>query len=275
MPAEPTTASTAARDLLGEHAQTVAEQATRHALTLESILAVLRSSRLDATAARTEAIEVASAALIGLRTATDQQRSSLLEPVTHAFTRLRDDLRPLVRFGELDVQFIEPPASGRALPGDVARAARTIVRTAVLALIDAGTARRVRIQWDCDGRNLLVEVRDDGDGMLDAHDDAIRPIAERVAALDGHLRVSSTPTWGSQIDITIPLDAPAFSGTIDDQQDLTERERDVLRLVVTGAANQEIAHTLNISINTAKYHVANLLRKFGARSRAELAALSR
>ncbi|MFI5931878.1 LuxR C-terminal-related transcriptional regulator [Actinoplanes sp. NPDC051494] len=173
------------------------------------------------------------------------------------------------------MQFVEPPASGRALPGDVAQAARTIVRTAVLALVDAGTAARVRIQWDCDGRNLLVEIRDDGAGTLDAHDDAVRPIAERVAALDGQLRVESTPSWGSLIAITIPLDPPAASNAIDGQQDLTQRERDVLRLVLTGAGNQEIAKTLEISVNTAKYHVANLLKKFGARSRTELAVLSR
>ncbi|PZF34354.1 MULTISPECIES: LuxR C-terminal-related transcriptional regulator [unclassified Curtobacterium] len=257
-----------------EHARTVAEQADRHALTLESVLAVLRSSRVTDAAARAEAVEIASAALVDLRTVTDQQRSTLLEPVTGAFSRLRADLRPLVRFGDLDVQFVEPPATGRALPGDVAHAARAIVRTAVLALVDDGAAKRVRIQWDCDGRNLLMQLRDDGSGTLDVHDDAMRPIAERVVTLDGRVQVASTPGWGSVLDISLPLDPrPTEVDGVNDG-DLTPRERDVLRLVATGVGNREIAEGLGISVNTVKYHVANLLRKHGARTRAELAAFS-
>lgn len=257
-----------------EHARTVAEQADRHALTLESVLAVLRSSRVTDAAARAEAVEIASAALVDLRTVTDQQRSTLLEPVTGAFSRLRADLRPLVRFGDLDVQFVEPPTTGRALPGDVAHAARAIVRTAVLALVDDGAAKRVRIQWDCDGRNLLMQLRDDGSGTLDVHDDAMRPIAERVVTLDGRVQVASTPGWGSVLDISLPLDPrPTDVDPVDDD-DLTPRERDVLRLVATGVGNREIAEGLGISVNTVKYHVANLLRKHGARTRAELAAFS-
>ncbi|MBT1605529.1 helix-turn-helix transcriptional regulator [Curtobacterium flaccumfaciens] len=257
-----------------EHARAVAEQADRHALTLESVLAVLRSSRVTDAAARAEAVEIASAALVDLRTVTDQQRSTLLEPVTGAFSRLRADLRPLVRFGDLDVQFVEPPATGRALPGDVAHAARAIVRTAVLALVDDGAAKRVRIQWDCDGRNLLMQLRDDGSGTLDVHDDAMRPIAERVVTLDGRVQVASTPGWGSVLDISLPLDPRPTEVDAVDDGDLTPRERDVLRLVATGVGNREIAEGLGISVNTVKYHVANLLRKHGARTRAELAAFS-
>lgn len=257
-----------------EHARTVAEQADRHALTLESVLAVLRSSRVTDAAARAEAVEIASAALVDLRTVTDQQRSTLLEPVTGAFSRLRADLRPLVRFGDLDVQFVEPPATGRALPGDVAHAARAIVRTAVLALVDDGAAKRVRIQWDCDGRNLLMQLRDDGSGTLDVQDDAMRPIAERVVTLDGRVQVASTPGWGSVLDISLPLDPRPTEVDAVDDGDLTPRERDVLRLVATGVGNREIAEGLGISVNTVKYHVANLLRKHGARTRAELAAFS-
>lgn len=264
----------ASRLAAAEHARTVAEQADRHALTLESVLAVLRSPRVTDAAARAEAVEIASAALVDLRTATDQQRSTLLEPVTGAFSRLRADLRPLVRFGDLDVQFVEPPATGRALPGDVAHAARAIVRTAVLALVDDGAAKRVRIQWDCDGRNLLMQLRDDGSGTLDVHDDAVRPIAERVVTLDGRVHVASTPGWGSVLDISLPLDPRPAEVDATDDGDLTPRERDVLRLVATGVGNREIAEGLGISVNTVKYHVANLLRKHGARTRAELAAVS-
>ena len=266
--------TSASRRLLAEHARTVAEQADRHAVSLESILAILRSTRLDDRAARALAIETATTALVGLRMATDQQRSTLLEPVVGAFARLRSDLHPLVRYGGLEVQFVEPPVTGRALPGEVAHAARAIVRSAVLAFVDQGETRRVRIQWDCDGLNLLIGIRDDGKGDLTVHDDSLRPIAERVSALGGALAVSSTPGWGSSVDVELPLDPPAEPEFLVDSVPLSEREREVLRLVASGARNRDIAAQLGISENTVKFHVSNLLRKAGARTRAELAALS-
>ncbi|WIB13768.1 hypothetical protein [Curtobacterium sp. MCPF17_052] len=98
-----------ARITPAEHARLLADRTDRHTLTLESVLAVLRSPRVGDAAARAEAVEIASAALVDLRTSTDRQREVLLEPVAGAFSRLRADLRPLVRFGDLDVQFVEPP----------------------------------------------------------------------------------------------------------------------------------------------------------------------
>jgi DNA-binding CsgD family transcriptional regulator len=267
--------SPASRELLLQHARTVAEQADRHAVTLESVLAILRSTRLDDRAARTLAIDVTAAALVTLRTATDEQQSTMLEPVGGAFARLRSDLRPLVRFGDLDVQFVEPPKTGRALPGEVAQTARAIVRSAVLALVDSGETRRVRIQWDCDGLNLLIGIRDDGTGELTVHDEVLRPIAERVAALDGELRVSSTPGWGSDLSVILPLDPPTEPDVLEDTVALSPRERDVLRLVVSGARNRDIAGQLGITDNTVKFHVSNLLRKAGARTRSELVSLAR
>ncbi len=53
---------------------------------------------------------------------------------------------------------------------------------------------------------------------------------------------------------------------------LTEREREVLEYVVDGLRNKEIAATLGISENTAKYHLRNILDKLHAESRTEVAA---
>ncbi|MDY0983587.1 LuxR C-terminal-related transcriptional regulator [Microbacterium sp. CFBP9023] len=262
------------RRLAADHALALAEQRDRYALTLESLLATLRSQRLDDRAARTIAVDVAAGALVGLRTHNDEQGAGL-EPVTGAFERLRGDLRPLVRYSELDVQFVEPPANGRALPGVIAHSARSIVRSTVLAIVDRGETRRVRIQWDCDGLNLLIAIRDDGRGDLTTHDDALRPIAEQVSALSGDLSVASTPGWGSEVGIRLPLDPPAEPGDLPDAIDASPRERDVLRLVSAGRRNREIAETLNVSENTVKFHVSNLLRKSGVASRVELAAIAR
>jgi DNA-binding CsgD family transcriptional regulator len=55
---------------------------------------------------------------------------------------------------------------------------------------------------------------------------------------------------------------------------LTEREREVLRLVALGRSNREIAAELFIAPKTASVHVSNILAKLGAASRTEAAAIA-
>jgi DNA-binding NarL/FixJ family response regulator len=52
---------------------------------------------------------------------------------------------------------------------------------------------------------------------------------------------------------------------------LTDRQRDVLQLIVQGLSNKEIARTLNIAHGTVKVHVAALFGKLGVHRRAAVA----
>jgi len=68
----------------------------------------------------------------------------------------------------------------------------------------------------------------------------------------------------------------AFAGTIDvasvdeDLDRLTEREREVMRLIARGYAYKEVAKELFISIKTVETHMSNVLRKLQLSSRHEL-----
>lgn len=56
--------------------------------------------------------------------------------------------------------------------------------------------------------------------------------------------------------------------------DLTEREKEILALMVDGLPNSEIADHLGVSASTAKFHVSNILSKLGVTSRTEAVSIA-
>jgi NarL family two-component system response regulator YdfI len=97
------------------------------------------------------------------------------------------------------------------------------------------------------------------------------PIGQLVAALRAAaaglvvLHPSEVPAF--------PAIQPASQALAELPEPLTRREREVLQMLAAGLANKEIAARLNISDHTAKFHVAAILGKLGAATRAEAVAL--
>lgn len=55
-----------------------------------------------------------------------------------------------------------------------------------------------------------------------------------------------------------------------ESEDLTERQREILQLIVEGRGNKEIADVLHLSVKTIEFHRARIMTKLGVRTVAEL-----
>src|SRR5262249_40217646 len=67
----------------------------------------------------------------------------------------------------------------------------------------------------------------------------------------------------------VPIHGPVHQDEPPLGHDLTEREREVLDLMVKGLDNNKIAETLVVSRSTVKFHVSNILSKLFVNSRTE------
>jgi DNA-binding CsgD family transcriptional regulator len=98
----------------------------------------------------------------------------------------------------------------------------------------------------------------------------------RLVTLDGDAHLP----WHGATDellaaVTEFLGMPAPAPTTADAggiEELSDREREVLRLVAEGLSDAEIADRLVLSPHTVHRHVANIRRKLGLRSRSAAAA---
>jgi ATP/maltotriose-dependent transcriptional regulator MalT len=57
-------------------------------------------------------------------------------------------------------------------------------------------------------------------------------------------------------------------------EDLTQRETQILSLLMTGSSDREIAHELRVAPGTVRKHLDNLYRKHGVRRRAQAVAMA-
>lgn len=89
-----------------------------------------------------------------------------------------------------------------------------------------------------------------------------------TALLDGMVYINDTPE--KIIALIRSLKSSTINDTALEQDVLSEREADVLKLLVNGLSNKEIADKLNISIHTVISHRKNISIKTGIKSQSGL-----
>ena len=151
---------------------------------------------------------------------------------------------PLGRFTPADQRAVEMLAAHAGLAIVTARLAARAQELAALRERDRVT-RQVQ---DAVGRALV-------DVLAEARSGATERDPEAARSALGRVEMAVTETLGAV-------------------RALTKRERDVLRLMVEGLANKEIAGRLALSEKTVKTHVSSLLAKLGVADRTQAAVLA-
>lgn len=133
---------------------------------------------------------------------------------------------------------------------------------------------------------LTVEVSDNGVGFqadpqlkqvpeniallsskrADDHHFGLQTMQGRVQEAGGTWECQSKPDHGTIIHANFPLGAETV--------DLTMREQEILRLIVDGLNNRDIAQRLEISNDTVKTHIHHIIQKLRVKDRAQAALVA-
>jgi two-component system response regulator NreC len=144
---------------------------------------------------------------------------------------------------------VMPGKSGIEATPEVLRAVPT---TKVLVLSMQDDPRYVRAAFEAGARGYVLK---------EAVDTEVVGAVRAVAAGERYVH----PALGARL-VAAEVDERRRA----DEDPLSDREREVLRLLALGHTNQEIAEMLFISVRTAETHRAHIMRKLGLSTRAEL-----
>jgi len=112
--------------------------------------------------------------------------------------------------------------------------------------------------------DLVQQVVEAGARGYILKDEADRVLLDAVQALSQH-----KPFFSVRVSEAAEI-VDASDSTRSSRFRLTPREREILQLLAEGKSNKEVANLLNISVNTAEAHRANIMLKLDFHSLAEL-----
>lgn len=193
---------------------------------------------------------------------------------------LADDHPPVLQFLSryLSNNGITITASTR----DGEEALRKIEQTnPTIAVLDARMPRRSGLEVlkalrDAQSETRVILYTGYGDDALlsDALDLGVGGVIDKEAPLDDLLRAIKLVAEGGTY-----LDPTAGAALIQRRRrtrtrELTQRERDVLRLLSDGNSNEQIGRALSISPQTVRTHVQKAMEKLGATTRVQAVAIA-
>jgi DNA-binding NarL/FixJ family response regulator len=184
--------------------------------------------------------------------------------------------------GEEDIEVVAEAANGLEAVEKAARFQPTVVLMDIrMPELDGLEATRRILAADSEARILILTTFDldeyvyealkagaSGFVLKDDPPEQLISAIRTVAAGDALLSPAVTKRVIREFT-RIPRPAPP-----DGFGDLSERERDVLRLIARGLSNGEIAQELFISETTVKTHVTHILHKLGLRDRVQAVVLA-
>lgn len=132
---------------------------------------------------------------------------------------------------------------------------------AVMAAFAAGADSYCMKQTELDELMTAVRETHEGNSWIDP---AIASIVLR------QMREPPATNGGTHSTVSINALEPEFTQVIDTYP-LTERELEILELIVDGCSNAEIADRSYITVGTVKTHVRNILNKLGVDDRTKAA----
>jgi two-component system response regulator NreC len=192
-------------------------------------------------------------------------------------TLLRDGLSALLELVP-DIEVVGEAGNGREALDKVRELLPDVVLMDIEMPVMDGleAARRIRGRYP-GSRVLILSQYEDTDHVVDAVEAGVRGFVNKTAA-SGELAASIrsvhrgdsylSPAAARQlVEEFQRVDHPKSQDPYDQ---LTMRERDVLKLIAEGKTSQQIADTLVVSRKTVEGHRTNLMAKLGLHDRVEL-----
>jgi DNA-binding NarL/FixJ family response regulator len=128
----------------------------------------------------------------------------------------------------------------------------------------ASPATEILILTMHESDDLVQQVVEAGARGYILKDEADRVLLDAVQALSQH-----KPFFSARVTEAAET-VDASDSARSSRSRLTPREREILQLLAEGKSNKEVANLLNISVNTAEAHRANIMLKLDFHSLAEL-----
>jgi DNA-binding NarL/FixJ family response regulator len=172
--------------------------------------------------------------------------------------------------GEFAVHKIDPPDMGKPLPGEVV----LMGSHGLGSVYDAvATLRSLR-----PGVKIILTSAVTGDeAMLRAISAGVKGYIDEAAAAEEYKQalrvVESGSIWAPRRVLSMFIEratADPRKAAAAGSASLSERERQVLELLVAGRTNKEIGAELGIEVRTVKLHVSRLMQKAGVGNRIAL-----